>query len=160
MIPLEQKAHRQTFLLVVIFLHRPANRTNRPMKQKHLIALSLIPLFLGSCADQGVEDYDVSNPYAAPDYSDETGTPNLPSDVNPVYDQPAVYEDSTPAVADSTVPAPAAPAAAAKVHTVVRGDSLWSIGKKYSVAIDAIKQANGMTRDIVVLGSKLKIPAQ
>ncbi len=130
------------------------------MKHKHLIALSLFPLLLLSCADQGVEDYDVSNPYAAPDYDGATGTPSLPSDVNPVYEQPAVYEDTTPAVADNTTPAPAAPAAAAKVHTVVRGDSLWSIGKKYGVSIDAIKQANGMTRDIVVLNSKLKIPAQ
>lgn len=127
------------------------------MKHKHLIALSLFPLFLVSCADQGVEDYDVSNPYAAPDYGDETGTPSLPSDVNPVYEQPAVYEDTTPAVPDRVAPAPAA---AAKVHTVVRGDSLWSIGKKYSVSVNSIKQANGMTRDIVVLGSKLKIPAQ
>lgn len=129
------------------------------MKYKHLIALSLFPLFFVSCANQGTEDYDVSNPYAAPDYGDETGTPSLPSDVNPVYEQPAVYEDTTPAVPDQVAPAPA-PAATAKVHTVVRGDSLWSIGKKYSVSIDAIKQANGMTRDIVVLGSKLKIPAQ
>lgn len=127
------------------------------MKHKHLIALTLFPLLFVSCADQGGEDYDVSNPYAAPDYGDETGTPNLPSDVNPAYDQPAVYEDTTPAVPDQTAPAPAA---VAKAHTVVRGDSLWSIGKKYGVSIDAIKQANGMTRDIVVLGSKLKIPAQ
>jgi LysM repeat protein len=127
------------------------------MKYKHLIALSLFPLLIVSCADQGAEDYDVSNPYAAPDYGDDTGTPSLPSDVNPVYDQPAVYEDNTPAVADHSAPAPVA---AAKVHTVVRGDSLWSIGKKYSVSIDAIKQANGMTRDIVVLDSKIKIPAQ
>jgi LysM repeat protein len=127
------------------------------MKHKHLVALSLFPFLIVSCADQGVEDYDVSNPYAAPDYGDETGTPSLPADVNPVYEQPAVYEDTTPAVADHTPPAPAA---VAKVHTVVRGDSLWSIGKKYSVSVDAIKRENGMTRDIAVLGSKLKIPAQ
>jgi LysM repeat protein len=127
------------------------------MNQKHLLAISLFPLLLASCADQGLEDYDVSNPYAAPDYGDGTATPSLPSDVNPAYDQPAAYEDTTPSVPAYTAPAPAA---AAKVHTVVRGDSLWSIGKKYGVPIDAIKQANGMTRDIVVLGSKLKIPAQ
>jgi hypothetical protein len=129
------------------------------MKIKHLISLSLLPLFVVSCADQGVDDYDVSNPYSAPDYGDETGTPSLPSDVNPIYEQPAVYEDTTPVVPDYVAPTPA-PAAVAKVHTVVRGDSLWTIGKKYSVSIDAIKQANGMTRDIVVLGSKIKIPAQ
>ena len=129
------------------------------MKIKHLISLSLLPLFVVSCADQGVDDYDVSNPYSAPDYVNETGTPSLPSDVNPVYEQPAVYEDTTPAVQDNVAPTPA-PASVAKVHTVVRGDSLWTIGQKYSVSIDAIKQANGMTRDIVVLGSKIKIPAQ
>jgi|LakMenEpi03Aug12_release.lakeMendotaPanAssembly.Ray.scaffolds.fasta_scaffold90632_2 hypothetical protein len=131
------------------------------MNQKQLLAFSLFPLLLASCADQAAEDYDVSNPYAAPDYGDGTATPSLPSDVNPAYDQPAVYEDTTPSVPPS-VPAytSPAPAAAAKVHTVVRGDSLWSIGKKYGVSIDSIKQANAMTRDIVVLGSKLNIPAQ
>jgi LysM repeat protein len=128
------------------------------MKHKSIIALSLFPFLVVSCANQGGgEDYDVSNPYAAPDY-DSTGTPTLPSDVNPAYEEPAVYEDTTPAAPTPayTPPAPANP----KVHTVVRGDSLWSISKKYGVSIDAIKQANGMTRDIVVLGAKLKIPAQ
>ncbi len=131
------------------------------MNQKQLLAFSLFPLLLASCADQAAEDYDVSNPYAAPDYGDGTATPSLPSDVNPAYDQPAVYEDTTPSLPPS-VPAynSPAPAATAKVHTVVRGDSLWSIGKKYGVSIDSIKQANAMTRDIVVLGSKLNIPAQ
>jgi hypothetical protein len=131
------------------------------MNQKQLLAFSLFPLLLASCADQAAEDYDVSNPYAAPDYGDGTATPSLPSDVNPAYDQPAVYEDTTPSLPPS-VPAytSPAPAATAKVHTVVRGDSLWSIGKKYGVSIDSIKQANAMTREIVVLGSKLNIPAQ
>lgn len=127
------------------------------MKHNHLLALSLLSIILVSCADQGMEDYDVSNPYAAPDYGDGTATPGLPSDVNPAYDQAAVYEDTAPTVPAYTSPAPAA---TPKVHTVVRGDSLWSIAKKYSVSIDSIKQANAMTRDIAVLGSKLKIPAE
>lgn len=127
------------------------------MKHNHLLAFSLMSALLVSCADQGMENYDVSNPYAAPDYGDGTATPDLPSDVNPAYDQPAVYEDTTPSV--PAYPSPT-PTVAAKFHTVVRGDSLWSIAKKYGVPIDAIKQANGMTRDIAVLGSKLKIPAE
>jgi len=123
------------------------------MKHTTLLALSLSPLLFVSCANQGGgEDYDVSNPYAAPDYGDDTGSPYVPSDVNPAYDEPAVYQDTTPA-------APA-PAPRARVHTVVRGDSLWSISKKYGVSIDSIKQANGLTRDIAVLGAKLQIPAQ
>lgn len=127
------------------------------MNHKPLLALSLLPLLLISCANKpGSEDYDVSNPYAAPDY-DTTVAVNQPSDVNPAYEQTAVYEETTPTVPITAAPEPAA---RASVHTVVSGDSLWSISKKYGVSVDAIKQANGMTRDIAVLGAKLKIPAQ
>jgi LysM repeat protein len=128
------------------------------MKHKTIIALPLLSQLLFSCANQdGGEDYDVANPYAAANYSNETGTPNLPSDVNPAYEETAVYEDTTPT---PSVPDAPSPTAQARVHTVVRGDSLWSISKKYGVSIDAIKQANGMTKDIAVLGAKLNIPAQ
>lgn len=125
------------------------------MKNKFLfLPVAAMSAFLASCAsDGGGEDYDVSNPYAAPDYGDDSGTPYEPSvaDVNPpAYDAPAVYEDTAPA------PVPTAPA---KVHTVVRGDTLWGIGKKYGVTIDSIKQANGLTSDVAVLGAKLQIPA-
>lgn len=129
------------------------------MKHTTLIALSFSPFLLVSCANQGGgEDYDVSNPYAAPDYGDATGTPYLPSDVNPAYDEPAVYEDTTPAAPQPS--APRAPAARDTIHTVVRGDTLWGLSRKYNVSVDAIKQANGMTKDTVVLGSKLRIPGQ
>lgn len=97
---------------------------------------------------------------------------------NPVY-APAVYEDNTPA-ASSAVKRPAsatttsrpkatanhvmadeAPArSSGTTHTVVKGDSLWSIGKKYGVSVTAIKQANNLTKDTVVLGQKVKIPAR
>jgi len=130
------------------------------MKHKYIIALSLFPHLLVSCANQGGnEDYDVANPYAAPDYAYASGTPNLPSDVNPAYAEFAVYEDNTTAALEPTY-SPPATAAQTKVHTIVRGDSLWSISKKYGVSIDAIKQANGMTKDIVVLDTKLNIPVR
>lgn len=126
------------------------------MKIRNLLPLAAFSVLLASCASKGGgEDYDVSNPYAAPDYGDDNGTPYQPSDVNPAYDAPAVYEDTTPSAAAPT-PAPARET----VHTVVRGDTLWGLGKKYGVSVDSIKQANGMTRDTVVLGAKLRIPAQ
>ncbi len=128
------------------------------MKYVSLAPFAALSAVLVSCASQGGgEDYDVSNPYAAPDYGAESGTPYETSDVNPAYDAPAVYEDTAPT--PSYTPAPA-PAASAKAHTVVRGDTLWGLGKKYGVSVDAIKRANGMTRDTVVLGSTLQIPAQ
>ena len=111
--------------------------------------------FLVSCASNGGgEDYDVSNPYAAPDYVDDSGSPYQTEDVNPAYDAPAVYDDV------AATPTPAPQPAATSVHTVVRGDSLWAISKKYGVSVDAIKQANGLTTDVAVLGAKLKIPAR
>lgn len=130
------------------------------MKNKYLLPVAAMSALLASCASNGGgEDYDVSNPYAAPDYGDDSGTPYEPSasDVNPpAYDSPAVYEDTTPALAPAPAPAPTS---RATVHTVVRGDTLWGIGKKYGVTIDSIKQANGLTSDVAVLGAKLQIPA-
>ncbi|MBG7608927.1 MAG: LysM peptidoglycan-binding domain-containing protein [Verrucomicrobia bacterium] len=121
------------------------------MKYISLAPLAALSALFVSCAPQGGgEDYDVSNPYAAPDYDQNTGTPYETSDVNPAYDAPAVYEDTSPAPTR----------ARAKVHTVVRGDTLWGISKKYGVSISAIKSANGLTRDTAVLGAKLQIPAQ
>jgi nucleoid-associated protein YgaU len=129
-------------------------QTKNSMKYRTLLPLAALSALIVSCASQGGgEDYDVSNPYAAPDYAEDSGTPYQPSDVNPAYDTPAVYEDTTPAVPESA-------AQSMTVHTVVRGDSLWSIGKKYGVSVNSIKQANGLTRDIAVLGAKLQIPAR
>lgn len=149
------------------------------MKNRTLLPLVGLSAILSSCATKsGSEDYDVSNPYAAPDYGDANSTPSQPSNVNPAYDAPAVFEDKTPA-ADTTPAAhhttaahskPAvqtshathttpAPTSHATVHTVVRGDSLWKIAKQYRVPVDSIKKANGMTKDTVVLGAKLNIPA-
>ena len=133
------------------------NKKSTDMKNRTLLPLAALSAILASCASQGGgEDYDVSNPYAAPDYGDEAGTPYAATDVNPAYDAPAVYEDVTPAA--DTTPTPA-PASRATVHTVVRGDSLWKISRQYGVTVDAIKQANGLTNDTAVLGAKLRIPA-
>jgi LysM repeat protein/lysophospholipase L1-like esterase len=44
------------------------------------------------------------------------------------------------------------------VHTVVSGDTLWSLSKKYGTTVDAIKKANKLTSDKLSLGQKLIIP--
>jgi LysM repeat protein len=128
------------------------------MKNKLLLPVAAMSALLASCASKGGgENYDVSNPYAAPDYGDDSGTPyeSPASDVNPAYDAPAVYEDT----ASSPTPEPSAPSRVATVHTVVRGDTLGGIARKYGVTVAAIQQANGLKNDIAVLGAKLKIPA-
>jgi len=47
---------------------------------------------------------------------------------------------------------------ATRHHTVVRGDTLSRIARKYSVDPKAIMRANGMKNDVVRLGAKLTIP--
>lgn len=133
--------------------------THPTMKITHYLAIAVLTSFAVSCAPQGGggDGYDVSNPYAAPDYVDETGTPVVPNDVNPAYDAPAAYEDvaQTPAVS-----APVYTPPSRKVHTVGRGDTLWGLSKQYGVPVASIKSANGLTRDTIVLGAKLTIPAK
>ncbi|WP_411825748.1 LysM peptidoglycan-binding domain-containing protein [Luteolibacter sp. AS25] len=122
-------------------------------------------ILLNSCSSNlGGEEYDVSNPYAAPDYPGDDTSPYEPAaannSVNPAYDAPAAYEDAAPAYEAPATPTYQAPAVSqTQVHTVGRGDTLWGISKKYGVSVSAIKAANGLTSDVAVLGAKLQIPA-
>ena len=144
------------------------------MTPNQILAPSFIALVLASCAPQKADPYDTpASPYGTADYGQPT------ADTNPVYDTPAAYEETgvtpsaqvppSPYTSPYTSPyaagqptAPAAPAApsngAAIIHTVVAGDTLSGISSKYKVPTAAIKQANNMTKDIVVLGRKMVIP--
>jgi LysM repeat protein len=127
-----------------------------------IAAPSMIAIALASCASQKADTYDTSNPYGAPDAGYAAAPASDP--VNPVYDTPAAYEEGgaapapAPAYADTPV-APVSPGnGAATIHTVVKGDTLSGLSKKYQVPVASIKQANRMTNDIVVLGRKMVIP--
>lgn len=134
------------------------------MKFYLILPMSVLPVLMISCANQGGDEaYDVANPYAAPDYGVAEGSPFAGDDgVNPIYDSPPVYDDTafTPPAAPSRPATPRPPAASARTHTVVRGDTLWGLSRQYGVSVDGIKQANNMTRDTVVLGTTLRIPAR
>lgn len=142
------------------------------MNPTRLLAASTLTLALVSCASQKSDNYDTSNPYGVAD----AASANLPatSAENPVYDTPAAYEESTSATAAApsvnvpvTPATPGIPAAsavrppangAATIHTVVAGDTLSGLSAKYKVPAAAIKQANNMTKDTVILGRKMVIP--
>lgn len=110
----------------------------------------------------GEAGYDTSNPYGVPGEGSAESVPyqpvNPPAD-NPTYSQ-AAYEESGAGAAGAPPVAPdaSAPAAASTTHTVVRGDTLSGIARSHGVSAAAIKQANGMTTDTVVLGKQLVIP--
>jgi LysM repeat protein len=113
--------------------------------------------------------YDTSNPYGVPGGTSAESVPyqpvNPPAD-NPTY-SPAAYEENSTAANPPAKPHSSAPttashaspaAASGATHTVVKGDTLGGIARKYGTSSAAIKQANGMSSDTVVLGKQLVIP--
>jgi len=66
---------------------------------------------------------------------------------------------ATPAPVPTAAPAVVQEATGAAYRYVVRwGDTLFSIAQRFGVTVDAIKQANGLTSDFIVVGQELIIP--
>ena len=142
------------------------------MSTVRYLALATAAFSLASCSlfKKKSENYDTvdgasdsSNPYGVPGDASAEAVPyqpvNPPAD-NPTYGQ-AAYEDHaapSPAPAVSSGASAPAPSGASTSHTVVKGDTLGAIARHYGTTSAAIKQANGMTSDTVVLGKKLVIP--
>ena len=110
--------------------------------------------------------YDTSNPYGVPSSDGyQASNVNLPADGNPTYGSAAYEETSSysaaPPAASAPAPAASAPASIASSHTVVRGDTLWGLSRKYNVSVDAIRAANGMAPDDnnIRLGQSVAIPS-
>lgn len=92
------------------------------------------------------------NPYGVPQTGGESGTYTPAADgAAPYQPLPGVAQPSSPA-------APAAPAAGGTTHTVVSGDSLWGLARKYNTSIEAIQEANGLTNTVIRTGQTLTIP--
>ena len=48
---------------------------------------------------------------------------------------------------------------AAKTHRVVKGDTLWSLAKKYGTTVSALKKLNNLTSDTIYIGQTLILHA-
>ena len=56
-------------------------------------------------------------------------------------------------------PAPSPPAAKASTsHRVVKGDTLYSLSRRYGSSVGAIQRANGLSGTIIRIGQTLRIP--
>lgn len=164
--------------------HSNSNPYDSIMKPLSIIVPSLFALFAASCAPQKSAQRDTP---PSPGYADASQS-NAPSSqsTNPVYDSTPAYDESSGAITPvapgtvspnvpeaATIPAtssphgmtPAAPSApktplaGSIVHTVVAGDTLSGISAKYKVPAASIKTANDMTKDTVILGRRMIIPA-
>ena len=68
---------------------------------------------------------------------------------------------SRPAPAVQPKPRPASPKPASKPtirHTVVKGNTLYSLGRRYGTSVGAIQRANGISGTTIRIGQKLRIP--
>lgn len=66
---------------------------------------------------------------------------------------------STPAAPVRTVTPPAAPAASGSTYVVQSGDSLSVIAQRNGTSVAALKSANGLSSDRLLVGQILKLPA-
>ena len=57
-------------------------------------------------------------------------------------------------------PAPVKVVPKFKSHTVGKGDTLYSLGRKYGVTVRSIQQANGISGTNIGIGKTLKIPVK
>lgn len=149
------------------------------MNSIKLIIPSAIAIALSSCASKS-DQYDTANPYGPADAGNASASYQSSGPSNQTYDTPAAYEDVGSASANvnasnPNIPVPPSSTASsskppspppshdsggvATTHTIVKGDTLGGIARKYKVSVASIKAANGMTSDVVVLGKTLKIPA-
>lgn len=65
--------------------------------------------------------------------------------------------NSKPAVAQRSVAQEPVQSAVARTHTVKRGESLGTIAHKYHLSVSELKHMNGLRRDMIHAGQKLKV---
>lgn len=70
--------------------------------------------------------------------------------------KPAAPAAVTPPAAPAA--APAAPGAAAVIHLVRKGETLFAISRRYGVGVDAIAKANKLVGTVIREGQRLTIP--
>lgn len=72
----------------------------------------------------------------------------------------AVASTPAPPPAPAPAPAPIGGASAASIHTVVSGDTISAIARRYGSSTDAVLAANGLSRaSIIYPGQRIAVPA-
>lgn len=106
---------------------------------------------MGSQSSTGVATVSINGPY----WGERYVTARRVIDNAPA----PVVKKTTPAPQAAPKAAPKAPAASidGTVHTVVPGNTLWSLSQKYRTSVSSLKSANGLKSDTIYVGQKLKV---
>lgn len=75
-----------------------------------------------------------------------------------LFAEPVAVEDTVVYAETTPIESYAAPATTT-AHTVIKGDTLYNISKRYAVTIDALQSANSISDNNIGLGQVLTIPS-
>lgn len=102
-----------------------------------------------------------TNPYGTPQSAGESGAYTRAAGAAPYQPLPGLPQSGANAPSIPGPPSGATPPAAGGIsHTVVSGDSLWALARKYGTSIEAIQSANGISDTNIRTGQTLIIPGR
>ena len=94
-----------------------------------------------------------NDPYASSDfYNQPVGDPYVPPTGGDFGIEPPA-----PVINYSSQPTYTAPSSKS-VHTVSKGDTLYSISRNYGTTVAALQQANGINGSLIRIGERIMIP--
>lgn len=114
--------------------------------------------FLASVCTSATAQAMLGSTPATPTYND----PNQPQAYSNQQPQPQPYTGSTPAPQPESVAYARAnpttlPPVTTLTHTVVKGETLFGLSRKYGTTVDAVKAQNGLTSNTLFPGQQLTI---
>lgn len=124
------------------------------------LSFPALALFAISCKNQaGGDPYANNNPYYGPQgaYGDNTVVEPVPDSSGYVAPAPAEPNYSAPPSTPSPAPSRRS-SGGGGTYTVVKGDTLYALARRKGTSVKAIKNANGLSSDVIRIGQKLKIP--
>ncbi len=128
---------------------------NGVVKAQHFKAEDLTPEQLNALLAEAdrVRSYQHSSGiYVRP----ETAAPSEVYEIE-LYETPVTANTYVESVPTASAPMMAAPMTTAQMHTVVKGDTLYNISKRYNLTVDALKWKNGLSDNTLSLGQVLTI---
>ncbi len=125
------------------------------------LSFTALALFAISCKNQGSggDPYANNNPYYGPQgaYGDNAAVEPVPDSSGYVAPAPAEPNYTAPPSPPSRPSTPSR-SSSGSTYTVVSGDTLFSLARRNGTTVNAIKNANGLSSDLIRIGQKLRIP--
>lgn len=132
-------------------------------------SLSSCTIFKKESDTTAADNYDAANAYGNtggyPPANSYGNTTTGGYDAGNTYTQPYTQQPYTPPANTGSAynsnpysSTGSGTSAGGRSHKVVKGDTLSGLSRRYSVPVDAIRRANGLTNDTIRLDSTLVIP--